>query len=528
MKLIIHLNNERRLKEAKILRKVMINYAEIQLSIHLMARDIQSSHQPMRIINSLHYLPFFLILVACQIASPATISSPDETPSLNSSIQPTITIPIQRTSTATIATSTPSSKIAFAPSEMRGISLKFWHPWTGEEGEIIEKLTEEYNQSNEWRIQIEPKYQGNPDELSEQVSKAVNTTGQIPDLVVGYTYQAQTWNTARPIVLDIQASVEDPVWGMTRESIQDIYPAFRDTDLILRRRWGFPALRSGKILLYNSSWAKELGFNNPPITTQQFLDQACAATQANLKDANTDNDGTGGWIITNDFSTSLTWMNAFGSKILKADNTGYQFNTSEVRHTFEFLRKMYDNKCSWIPESDYPGDEFANRMGLFLSGSTSDIPYLAERFMQAGNPDEWTVLPFPSSSGNPIIDVYGPAYVIFQSSPPRELAAWLFVKWLSSPEIHSRLAQAGYTFPISKNEATLIKSISGVNTTWLATFDFISFAMPEPSLQSWQQVRWAVSDASRQLYQWYFKDDQVPDLMKLLDATAADLNSHTP
>jgi ABC-type glycerol-3-phosphate transport system substrate-binding protein len=482
----------------------------------------------MRITNTLHCLPVFLTLVACQIVFPLTTSSPDETPNPNNSVQPTNTIPIQITSTITINTSTPSSKITAVPTEMQGISIQFWHPWTGEEGKLIAKLAEEYNQSNEWRIQIQPKYQGNLDELSAQVSKAINTTGQIPDLVVGFTYQAQTWNAARPIVLDIQASVEDLVWGMTDENMQDIYPAFRDTDLVMGRRWGFPALRSGKILFYNPSWAKELGFNSPPITPQQFLDQACAASKANLKDAKSDNDGTGGWIITNDFSTTLNWMNAFSSNILKTDNAGYQFNTLEVNQTFEFLRKMFDNKCSWIPESDYPGDEFANRMGLFLSGSTSDIPYIAERFTQAGNPDAWTAIPFPSKSGNPMIDVYGPAYVIFQSSPPRELAAWLFVKWLTSPENHARLAQAGYTFPLGKKETSLIKSMPGNNITWLATFDFITLAVPEPSLQSWQQVRWTVSDASRQLYQWYFNADQVPNLVRLLDETANDLNSHVP
>jgi multiple sugar transport system substrate-binding protein len=493
-----------------------------------MARYLQSHLQTQRFIIILHCLPVFFTLAACQIVFPIITTSPDGTPNPDNTKQPTTPIPIQLNSTITATQSSPSSKLTIAPSEMRGISLQFWHPWTGEEGNLIAELADEFNLSNEWKIQIHPKYKGSLDELSEQVSSAINTTGQIPDLVVGYTYQAQNWNTARPIVLDLHSFLEDPVWGMTKETVEAIYPVFRDSDLVGGKRWGFPALRSGEILFYNVSWAKELGFNSPPSTPQHFLDQACTATKANLKDVNKVNDGSGGWLITNDFSTVLTWMNAFGSKILKAEKNGYQFNTPEVSNTFEFLRKMYEDKCSWIPESDFPGDEFANRRGIVLSGSTSDIPYLAKRFTQAGNPDAWTALTFPVNSGNPVIDVYGPAYVIFRSSPPRELAAWLFVKWLSSPENHARLAKAGYTLPLSKNEASVIRSMVGINTTWVTTFDYISLAVPEPSLQSWQQVRWAVSDASRQLYQWYFKADQVPNLVRLLNETANDLNSHAP
>ena len=44
----------------------------------------------------------------------------------------------------------------------------------------------------------------------------------------------------------------------------------------------------------------ELGFNNPPQNHEDFLLQSCKAQKANLKDASRENNGTGGWLVTND------------------------------------------------------------------------------------------------------------------------------------------------------------------------------------------------------------------------------------
>jgi hypothetical protein len=49
-------------------------------------------------------------------------------------------------------------------------------------------------------------------------------------------------------------------------------------------------------------------------------------------------------------------------------------------------------------------------------------------------------------------------------------------------------------------------------------------ARSEPPFPSWGTVRWAVSDAATQLFRYYFTARQVPELLKLLDQTAAELH----
>jgi hypothetical protein len=59
---------------------------------------------------------------------------------------------------------------------------------------------------------------------------------------------------------------------------------------------------------------------------------------------------------------------------------------------------------------------------------------------------------------------------------------------------------------------------------WKSAVDLLPIARPEPALRSWHIVRWAVGDAATQLFRYYFEQDRVPTLAKLLDETANDLH----
>ena len=63
------------------------------------------------------------------------------------------------------------------------------------------------------------------------------------------------------------------------------------------KRLGIPAERSARFLLYDASWAHDLGFNSAPATADDFRQQACAAHAAMLKDQDRSNDGMGGWLV---------------------------------------------------------------------------------------------------------------------------------------------------------------------------------------------------------------------------------------
>ncbi|HEX9029668.1 MAG TPA: extracellular solute-binding protein, partial [Anaerolineales bacterium] len=237
-------------------------------------------------------------------------------------------------------------------------------------------------------------------------------------------------------------------------------------------------------------------------------------------------DKAGGFILSTDTTAILGWMESFGAEIIRPGGDGYNFDTPQVRDTFKYLRGLYDSGCAWLlPDNQPPQADFAARRGLFAVGSLADLPYQAAAFQQIGSTDEWTVLPFPSPVGKPALIFYGPSYEILASTPERQLAAWLFLKWLVAPQNQAQLAAATGAFPSRDGGLAALADYRKSHPQWASAAGLLPLAQPEPSYRSWGLVRWAVSDAATQLFRSYFNIAQVPELGKLLDQTAADLHA---
>ena len=467
-----------------------------------------------------------LTLFACQTNVPsiqATETRPAGTPlpSARPSAQPSTSASSQpkRTPTATAIARAP---LAVDPSRLHGAILQFWHIGAGDGSDTIQKLVQDFNVNNQWGIVVLPKEFSNLDDLSENVRAALKS-GSAPDVAVGYLHQALAWKAAKGLV-DLGPYVDDLKWGLSNQEQSDFYLPFWQQDISNGSRWGIPAQRSGQFLFYNQTWAKELGFDQAPTTLDQFKLQACAASRANKQDKDKQNDGTGGYIISTDYPAILGWIYASGGDVVNAGGDGYQFNTPQVKDTFTFLRKLYDAGCAWLPTTQAPEQAFAGRGGLFRTGSVMDIPYQMKVFDLTTNGDEWTVLPFPSAARNPAFDVYGPSYSIFPSDQQKQLAAWLFIKWLVSPQTQARLVETSGSFPLGASTADKLRDYKNGHPQWADALALLPNARSEPPLKSWDTVRWAVLDAATQLFRYYFTVDQVPSLARLLDQTAADLN----
>jgi multiple sugar transport system substrate-binding protein/sn-glycerol 3-phosphate transport system substrate-binding protein len=325
--------------------------------------------------------------------------------------------------------------------------------------------------------------------------------------------------------VDLDDYVNDPVWGFSPAEQADFIPAFWEARTVGGRRIGLPALQSAQVLFYNRSWAAELGFAGPPDTPAALRRQACAAAEAYRQDDDPANDGRGGLIFSTHPAALSGWISAFGGEIAPPDGGGYRFDTPETRQALRFLRELYDAGCAWLPESEPDVAGFAGRQGLVAAGSLLELPHLARAFERSQNPDDWTVLPFPSPQGEPAVAAYGPSFVILESDPERQLAAWLFIKWLAAPESQARLAAASGLLPVRQAALEPLTASPPLSPQYATALDLLPYARPEPSYASWDIVRWALSDAAVQLTRYYFTIDQLPALVELLHETARELHA---
>lgn len=423
------------------------------------------------------------------------------------------------------STQAPVSSLGIDAARLRGVTVTFWHAWTGASGQTIDDLVEEFNRSNPWGVTVSSSAKGSYDQVSEQIALA-QKNGDLPDITTAYLYQALAWRSSGVALVDLSPYVNDPVWGLDSQAQADFYPIIWEHDLLAGARYGIPAQGSAQMLYYNTTWAKELGFNDPPVTPEQFKAQACAAAQANERDNDPKNDHTGGYIISTQYSAVLGWMYAFGADIETANGQGYSFNSPPVQETFTYLRGLYDGGCAWLSENQTSEADFAARRGLLAAGSVAGILYQEDAFVQAGSQDEWSIIPFPSPNGKPVISVYNPSFQVLKSTPRQQLASWLFIRWLVEPAHQAQLAEVSGYYPVRASSLKLMGILPAAHPQWeTAAEDLLKYARHEPTLPSWLTVRWAVSDAATQLFRYYFEPDQVPILVKLLDDTANDLNA---
>ena len=420
------------------------------------------------------------------------------------------------------------SYLSVTASELSGVQVNLWHPWTGAKGAAMQAILDEFNRTNQWGITVQMSAYEDFGRLDEAVESALLANTQ-PEVIVDYGYQARHWDGVEALV-DLTAYVNDPVWGLTSDEQADFYPAFWGEDIVTNnnsgqtRRLGIPFYRSAYVLFYNQSWAHELGYPKPPITAEDFRVRACAAAQFVSEQGDKSNLGKGGWLITPQPGVLVGWIYAFNGGITNPEVPGYLFNTPETRRALEYLKGLQNSGCAWSDTAVDPLSEFANRHTLFVVGSLFDIPTQQEAFNQAGSADEWVVIPFPSSN-QPVVDTYGPSILITRSTPARQLAAWLVIKWLVSPPNQSEWVKALETYPTRLSTMGYLTETGVDSPQWTQALELLPDARSEPSLASWSMMRWALEDVMNQLFDPQFGTDQIPLLLENLDKTADEIYS---
>jgi ABC-type glycerol-3-phosphate transport system substrate-binding protein len=401
---------------------------------------------------------------------------------------------------------------------LQGIEVEFWHVWDGVVGEAMAAIIEDFNATNPYGITVAGYDQGGYSEIFNNMNAAINT-GDLPDLAIGYNNQYLAWDAAGDVIVDMTPYVENEYFGFSAEDVADFYPAFWASDAIGGERLGIPAQRSGSYFFYNYTWAQELGFNSPPTTPAEFKEQSCAAAAAN-------GDGTGGMFFKSEASTIVAWVWAFGGEV-EVPGEGYNFNTPEAIEAVTFLLSLLEDGCAWTPESRYPNTEFSTRLGLFYGSSIAGLPYQEADMESVGSTDVWGPIAFPTVTGEPVVDLYGPSVAMVTSTPEEQLAAWMFIKWFTEPENQTSWIEASAYYPTRASVLDLLSDYMESNTRWSDSLSYLEYGKVEPRFESWSTCRYTVGDGVAEIAQEGFTADMIPDLMARIDTECAELHAET-
>ncbi|HSL29127.1 MAG TPA: extracellular solute-binding protein [Anaerolineales bacterium] len=454
------------------------------------------------------------VLCACAPATPPFASTP--TPFAPG-------IPSATEQAAETLTSTPAtSSLNVEPEALRGKQVNVWHPWFGAEASLFESQVAQFNSENELGIVVSGVSQGSYGELFQQMDSALEESSW-PQVVVALPEHALAWGEQ---VVDLNPYVTDPEYGWDPFEISDFPTVVWSQDEVDGKRFGVPAQRTARVLLYNQSWARELGFDSPPATSAEFEQQACAAHRAAGSDADPNNDALGGWLIDTHPMTPLSWMIAFGGGV--EEEGGYRFLSPGNIAAFRSVKIMQQQNCAWVASADLTvPDRFALRQALFATASLEDLPAQTRAFSAAGSADEWTVLKFPGDEQDALV-VYGSSFIILESDEATKLASWLFVRWMLSPENQARWVESTGLFPLRDSTMELLAEYSASHPQWTAAANMLPEGMTTPRFASWRLVRVMLADGFRDMFDVIRHPDltegQVPLILRQMDETAHDLH----
>ncbi|GAB4542774.1 MAG: ABC transporter substrate-binding protein [Anaerolineales bacterium] len=443
---------------------------------------------------------FVFFLSACGGATPpAAAPMAEQTPS------------VAAEKTLPVSTSQAGSRLPVQTEALKGIRVTVWTPWYGVESSLFDALIQEFNKKNEWGIVAAAEHQVNFSNLYENVNAALPTENK-PNAAVALPEQALTWYEQRAVV-DLTPYVEDPLYGL---DAGDIPAVFLNQDVAGGARAALPAQRDARLFLWNETWAGELGFDAPPAAPDDFRQQACRAHSAMTKDDSPQNDSYGGWLVDTQPMTAYAWLLAFEGGVLEGGD--YRFLTPNNIKAFTFVRELSEQGCAWQAQVS-PADALANRQALMVSASLGDLPKVARAFAAAGSSDRWRAAPFPGGA----VALYGSSYVIFDSSAEKELATWLFIRWLLDAKQDARFVEATHLFPIRAATLSFLGDYEKTHPQWRQAVDLIPQGEMQPQLSSWREVKVMLGDGFTHMYRVNVPSGQVPAILAQMETLSREL-----
>ncbi len=395
----------------------------------------------------------------------------------------------------------PASEGPLAGIDPRGQTIVWWHQHSGSREEKLSVIVEDFNANNECGIVLDAQNQGGYNDIRDKVNASTASGEQPASLLVGYQND-QAFYQLNGVLADFDTFIDDSTWGLSADEKADYFASFVEQGVhpvFDGQRLGFPPNRSMEVLYYNLTWLEELGFDGPPTTPEEFEAMSCAAAEAN-------GDGTGGYILRDDASATASWTFARGGNVLNEDNTGYVYNSQATIDSLTMLKRMLDDGCAYFFTEGYPNPEFAARRAVFTTGSSSGLPFYANDMVtiaeeQGRDMDVWGVTAIPHTTENPVQNIYGADVMITAGAPEQELAAWLFIKWFTSPEVQARWVEASNYFPTRAATEAHLSGYVDENPQYGEALALLGYGAYEPQLISYQAVRDAAETAFNEIMQ---------------------------
>ena len=391
-----------------------------------------------------------------------------------------------------------------------GAQVVFWYQHTQMREDALLKLIDDFNRTNPHEIRVRGEYAGRYSDIYNKMMVGLQG-GELPELVVAYQNQAVVYDMGEGLV-DLTPYMDSREWGLSASERDDYVQAFLAQDFIKGKQICFPPNRSLEILYYNVDWLRKLGVEAPPVTWEEFA-HLCRLAKSQPFHAAQPVSRSKGFLLEAEASRMATLVFTRGGGFMNAAQTAYTLDTSEMRQALTMMQGLIrEGAVDLLSERYEDQTEFALGQVLFMIRSSSGLPFVASALADAPTQFAWDVAPPPRDGGDPVLNAYGASVSVCRSTPEKQLASWLFLKWFTAPEQQARWVEGSNYFPVRRSTAAQLAGYFEENPRYGKAYGFLDYGKAEPSVPGYEAVRRKIEEAMVEVAQG---DEIAPVLQRL-------------
>jgi sn-glycerol 3-phosphate transport system substrate-binding protein len=308
--------------------------------------------------------------------------------------------------------------------------VTFWHAMGGAGQEALEKIVDQYNESQD-EVHVNAEYQGSYDEALTKYQSVANTDSAPTMMQVFEIGTMQMVNSGS--IIPIQEFIDEDGYDMSglEENIINYYN-------IDDQFYSMPFNSSTPVMYYNKDAFEAAGLD-PEAAPETFaeIEEASRA----IMDENPDMKGFAlqayGWL----FEQLLANQ---GALLLNNDN-GRSGTATEVGFTEDEVKSIYEWVDNMIEDDTFAnygtnGDDMiagfiAEDVAMFLQSSANSRDVIDNAPFEVGI----AFLPHPEDKEREGVVIGGASLWMMDGKPEEEsLAAWDFMKYLQTPEVQAQ------------------------------------------------------------------------------------------
>jgi multiple sugar transport system substrate-binding protein len=318
------------------------------------------------------------------------------------------------------------------------VVIDYWHRSSGNAKPEWDALAAKFNEEMAGQIELTAVAQGDIPELNQKI-RAAAAGGALPGATMGDDADI-TQYAANGIIVAIDPFLNDPENGLSAEEQADFLPNQLNRHKLPvydNQMMAFPQGFSFNSCYWNADALAAAGFDAPPKTWQEFPDHLRAVVKANP--------GIFGWNLLNAGDDFISMMLMYGVPWIADDRQSTNFDRPEALEIMTWWRQLSDEGLLAVVNGDDAGNAFMSGKTVYYidsSGGTGD-------FLAGITDFAWNVGLPPQGANNPqpVTELYGPINAIPKNDAAKELAGWLWLKWLTTPAALAEWVIATDYFP---------------------------------------------------------------------------------